>query len=277
VEFDFPYLLKAIGKIFSGYTLIIPNSQRILDLTICAIIALFIITINLFKLWSKPLPLVFYLIAHLEIFAFTYFKYINSTYRHFGHYYFIMLAALWLASYYQESQIFTSLNLLKNKPIILAQKWHYPLFMTILYIQLLGGIYGYPRDLIIPFSASKETANYLKKNGLESEFIVASRDVNMASISGYLNRKLYYPELKNMGGAFLFLKPGRNDVDHNEVLRQVQLLLEQRENLKQILLIFHQKLEITKPKLNIISLENFENSFTYDEKYYLYTVKYNHQ
>jgi hypothetical protein len=265
--FDLPYLFKAIGKIFSGYTLIIPNSKRILDLTVCAIIGIFIIIINLCKLWEKPLPLVFYLFAHLEILIFTYFKYMNSSFRHFGHCYFIMLAAIWLANFYQETKPLISFNWIK-----IGKKWHKKLFITILFVQLLGGIYGYPRDLIIPFSAAKETANYIKNNQLDQEFIVASRDVNMASISGYLNRKLYYPELQDMGGAFLFLKPGRNDVDHSEVLRQVNSIFQTQENLTQIILILHQELTINEPELNITHLKTFDNSFTSDEVYYLYQI-----
>ena len=80
----------------------------------------------------------------------------------------------------------------------------------------------YPRDLLIPFSASKATSSYIQASGWQDEFIVATRDANMAPISGYLNRQLYYPELKSMGSFTLF--GGDREFDNHEYfLRQKRI------------------------------------------------------
>lgn len=270
-NFDLRHFLKAVGKIFSGYTLIIPSSKRLLDLWICGIIGILITIIISLKFIKKPLLLVFYNLAILEIFLFTYFKYIQSSPRHFGHYYFIFLATAWLASYYQENKSYNPQWL--NYPFINWLKKSYPLLFTIiLSIHFLGGIYHYSRDLLIPLSASKATANFIQQSNLQNEFIVASRDSNVAAISGYLNRKLYYPELQDMGGGFLFLKAGRQEVTHDEVLRQVSSLLKSQSDRDRILLILHKKLKSTSADLIITPLKNFEHAYFSDERYYLYWV-----
>lgn len=56
--------------------------------------------------------------------------------------------------------------------------------MIILYVQFIGGIIGFSREALSfhftnPYSASRETANYIRENDLNNEFIVASEDATM--------------------------------------------------------------------------------------------------
>lgn len=144
--------------------------------------------------------------------------------------------------------------------------------MLILYFQLGGGIFGFTRDIIIPFSASKQTANYIQKAQLNNEFIVASRDANMAPLAGYLNRQLYYPELQKMGSYTLF-KDGRQDVQQTEILRQISSLLETQKVNDRILLILNNKLNVNQTDLEIIPIKEFKRAWVDSERYYLYWVK----
>ncbi|MEH1769786.1 hypothetical protein [Nostoc sp.] len=143
--------------------------------------------------------------------------------------------------------------------------------MLILYVQFGGGIYSFSRDLVVPFSASRETAQYIQKAGLNNEFIVASRDATMAPLSGYLNRKFYYPELQKMGSFTLF-KKGRQDVEQSEILSQINFILKNQDEQKKILLILNQKLNVNRHDLKIVPIKDFERSWTSDELYYLYWV-----
>ncbi|MEA5617701.1 hypothetical protein VB711_07605 [Cronbergia sp. UHCC 0137] len=271
IKFDIAHLLKTIGKLFAGYFLIIPESKRWLDLIVCTLISLFIISLILLKLGKKPFATFFYIFGNLELLAFAYFKFSGSGPRHFGHFYLILLAALWLGSYDQESSFLTNkLRFYKNSAKF-VQKWQHITLMAILYIQFFGGIYGFGRDLIIPFSASRETSQYIQKAQINNEFIVASRDANMAALSGYLNQKFYYPELGGMGSFTLF-KKGRKDVDQDEILRQVSSILIQPKSPNRILLILHQKLKSNRNDLKIINIKNFERAWVDTERYYLYWV-----
>ncbi|MTJ07785.1 hypothetical protein [Anabaena sp. UHCC 0204] len=272
VKLDIRHLLRSIGRLFGGYFLIIPTHKRWLDLIVCAVIALFVAIITVFKLSKKPVPLFFYILGTLEILTFAYLRFSGSSPRHFGHFYLVFVAALWLGSYYQESSFLDNKFIIPNKTLEFGKNWHYRIFMAILYMQFLGGIYGFTRDLVIPYSASRETIQYIRQSQLEDEFIVASRDANMAALSGYLNRKFYYPELQNMGSFTLF-KKGRKDVDQSEILKQVSLLLKNQKYENKILLILHQELKATDNDLKIVPIKNFERSWVDSERYYLYRVQ----
>ncbi|MBD2385504.1 hypothetical protein [Cylindrospermum sp. FACHB-282] len=274
LQLDMRHLLKSIGRLFGGYFLIIPTSKRWLDLIICASIALFMVGLTLIKLWKKPFALFFYIIVNSGILAFSYFRFIGST-RHYGHFYLVLLAALWLGSYYQESKILINNKFsLPEKLIKVVNQWHHFTLMIILFIHFCGGIYYFSKDLVVPFSSSRETVDYIQQHKLENEFIVASRDANMAGISGYLNRKLYYPERQGMGSFTLF-KKGRQGVEQDEVLRQISLLLKNQADRKRILMILHNQLKLSRKDLKIMPIKNFERGWVDSERFYLYWVMEN--
>lgn len=271
LQLDIRHLLKSIGRLFGGYFLIIPTSKRWLDLIICALIALFMVGLTLIKLSKKPFALFFYIIVNCGILAFSYLRFIGGA-RHYGHFYLVLLAALWLGSHYQESRFLINNKFsLSEKSIKLVNQWHHLALMVIFYIHFCGGIYYFAKDLVVPFSSSRETVNYIQQYKLENEFIVASRDANMAGISGYLNRKLYYPELQEMGSFTLF-KKGRQSVEQDEVLRQISLLLKNQANRNKILLILHRELKLSREDLKIMPIKNFERGWVDSERFYLYWV-----
>ena len=274
-HFDLHRLFVVIGRLFAGYTLITPTSKRWIDLIFCGFIALFIVVLTLFKLFPKKLPLFFYTVATFEILAFTYFRFLGIGPRHFGHFYLILLSSLWLASYSErEISLLNGFSPRQNL-LSLASRGHHIVLMILLYIHFFGGIACFFGDVIKPFSASRETAHYIQKHQLEEEFIVASRDANMAALSGYLNRKFYYPERQDMGSFTLF-KEGRNEVEQDEILQQVSSILHCQEERERILLILNKKkLSLSRDDLQIFPIQAFENAWTDTETYYLYWAQRN--
>ncbi|MEA5515890.1 hypothetical protein [Nodularia sp. UHCC 0506] len=269
-QFDLRQVFRSLGRLFGSYFLIIPTHKRWLDLIVCGCIVLFILAVTGIKLSKKPFALFFYIIGNSIILAFTYLRFLGQP-RHFGHLYLILIAGLWLGNYYAESRFLINKFSLKSQTIKLGEKWHYIAFMLILYVQVIGGIASFTKDLIIPYSASRETANYILRNQLNDEFIVASRDANMAAISGYLGRKLYYPELQDMGSFTLF-KAGRKDVEQPEILAQISDLFTTQADSKKILLILNKKLNVNRDNLQIVPIQSFEKAWVDDERYYLYWV-----
>ncbi|MDB9373151.1 hypothetical protein [Nodularia sphaerocarpa] len=269
-QLDLRNLFRSLGRLFGSYFLIIPTHKRWLDLIVCACIVLFIVVLTVIKLSKKPLALFFYIIGNSVILAFTYLRFLGAP-RHFGHLYLIMIAGLWLGSYYKESTFLINKLSLKAPTIKMAEKWHHIAFMLILYVQFFGGIGSFAKDLIIPYSASRETANYIQKSQLNNEFIVASRDANMAALSGYLNRKFYYPELQQLGSFTLF-KGGRQSVEQPEILRQITDLFTKQPEKSKILLILNKKLSVNREDLQIVPIKSFEKAWVDDERYYLYWV-----
>jgi len=92
IQLDIRHLLISMGRIFGSYLLIIPAHKKLLDLMVCALIALFIVILTLIKLSKKPVPFFFYIIGNCIIFAFTYLKFIGGS-RHYGDFYLVFIAA----------------------------------------------------------------------------------------------------------------------------------------------------------------------------------------
>ena len=277
LRFDLRRVFRAWGRIFGGYTLILPEHKRWLDLIASGLITLFAVVIFMLRLVKKPLAFCFFTLAYLEILAFSYLRFMGIGPRHFGHFYLVLIAAFWLASYLPESDGLAKRLSVSPKLLKLGHKWHQPVLTTVITIQFLGGLYGLPRDLIIPFSASRAAANYIQVSGWQDEFIVASRDANMAPISGYLNRQLYYPEVQGFGSFTLFGGERESDdhgdaISHEEVLADVQNLLRTQSQTERILLVLHKPLEIGLAPLAIEPIREFTRSWTASERYYLYWV-----
>ncbi|MEM9804000.1 MAG: hypothetical protein AAF959_01880 [Cyanobacteria bacterium P01_D01_bin.56] len=264
---DIRQLLKAIGRIFGGYYIIIPNGARYVDLIVCDAIAL----ISCFwigrRLLNKPYALTFYLLGNGILLAFTYAKFMPSAIRHYGNFYLILIAALWLASHYLPSPALAQKFYPKHwqTPKL---PWFNRIFATILVAHLLGGIFLFATDLSIPYSASRKAAAYMHQANLQNEFIVASRDAQMASLSGYFGHSFYFPERQAIGSYTLFFQGQRREVTQPEVIQQVQQLIKEHPK---ILLILTKKLEIATPGLAIAPIKSFTRAWQ-DEEYYLYWV-----
>jgi hypothetical protein len=91
----------------------------------------------------------------------------------------------------------------------------------------------------------------------------------MSPISGYINRKIYYPEIQKISSFVLFTTQ-RQEVDHGEILSQLSQIIKKQS--KPILLILNSPLKINHPELKISPIKEFKKGFNYDEQYYLYSV-----
>ena len=277
LRFDPQHLASVITRIWNSHILILVPSSRYLDLLIFAIFSLGLLLFVSTLLIKKPFALFVYLFGTLEILALTYVKFFGSL-RHHGNLYILLIVVLWLASYYPNSDLLIKpLKQLPRKlqPLITTWLQFVPKYKTafitiILTAQVIAGMIAFTRDFFVPYSASRETANFIRSQQLEQKFIVGSRDVAVSPIAGYLKGKIYYPESKSLGG-FVRFNSQRKEVNSTEVLEQVSKLLQQQQ--MEILLILNYKLDSSRPDLSISPVAQFTKSFIHDEKYYLYTVR----
>jgi hypothetical protein len=277
LQFDFKHLVLVVTRIWNSYIVVlIPGTSREIDGLIFAILSLCLFTFIVTLLIKKPVALFLYIFGTGEIILFTYVKFLGAA-RHYGHLYILLIASLWIASYYPKSNLLGGLfaNIPSRFKAVattwakFVKKYKNTLFMLILYAQLTGGIVAFSRDLLIPYSASREAARYIQSQHLEQMFIVGSRDANISPLSGYLNRKIYYPERQGMG-SFVLFNSQRKDVDSVAVLEQVSQIIKQKQT--NILLILNYELKTAKTDLNLWLLAKFTKSFIGNEKYYLYQV-----
>jgi len=278
LQFDPRHLATALTRVWSSYLPIItPADSKYLDVVIFAIISLILLLWVATILLPKPIAWFFYSLGTLEILLFTYAKFLGSA-RHYGHLYIILIAALWIASYYPNSNLLTQpLSNLPNSVQQAITKWFsfvakYKniLIMLILFAQVVAGIFAFPRDLFVPYSASRETAKFIQTQQLDKMFIVGSQDARVSPISGYLQRQIYYPESQALG-SFVLFNNQRREVNSAIVLEQVSQLIQQQQT--EILLILNYELDSSRADLSISPLAEFTNSFIHDEKYYLYKVR----
>ncbi len=276
LQFDFSQLTKTITRIWNSYILIIvPSDDKPIDAFIFSALSLGLFAFASTILIRTPIALFFYWVGSLGILLFTYVKFLGSP-RHYGHLYIIFIVSLWLVSYYPQSDLLVNLStkmprkiqrICKNW-IALVDKHKKTFILIILLAQFIAGIVSFSRDVLVPYSASHDTARFIESQQLEASFIVGSEDFAVAPISGYLNRKIYYPETQQMG-SFVLFNNQRKVSDQKETLEQVSQLVKQHQ---EILLILNSQLNSSRDDLKIMPLQQFTNSFLHNEKYYLYKV-----
>ena len=269
----FKRLLVGLGRILGGYTFLIPSQKQLWGLWICGILALGLLIAFSFKLRNKPLILGWYLLCNVQLLVVAYLSFPGRGSRHYGHFYLILIAALWLAHYYPDRFWLKSFRL-EWMSQSSWKNWVQGCWIFVLVIQFGGGVYGFYQDFRIPYSAAKATSEFIIASHWDREFMVGSRDINMAGISGYLDRKLYYPERGELASFSLPLKYPRQDLEPNQVFDRVAHLLQSQVNLHRILLILNRPLDPTLyhllPTIAVQPIQEFKKSSLHSEKFYLY-------
>ena len=145
---------------------------------------------------------------------------------------------------------------------------------------MVVGIHMVINDFRVPYSSGKETALYIKAMGWEDSPIFATRDVEVATVSGYLDRDFYLPELKGFGSYAQWAN--RVILDRTKTLDEVQVYLERFPKVNKLLLLLSKRSSIKNlepgeslyfDKFRVIADSKFENSFHDSERFYLYWVE----
>jgi len=135
-------------------------------------------------------------------------------------------------------------------------------------------------DFRLPYSSGKETAQYIQTKGWQDFPIFATRDVEVATVSGYLDREFYLPELNGFGSYAQWAN--RITLDRNKTLEEVQVYLDKFPNVNKFLLLLSNRSSIKNlepgeslyfDKFRVIADSKFENSFHDSEMFYLYWVE----
>jgi hypothetical protein len=235
------------------------------------LLAFGLLFLSIALLARQPIPLFLYSLGTFSIVFFSYDKFTRQP-RHYGHIFILFIACLWLAAYYQEIR-FSFLDRFFYpilRPLHQRQKH---LLVALLCTQVIANVFAVGMDLIYPFSASQEVANFIRKQGLENALIVGSSDAPTASVAGYLNRRIYYPESDRLGSFILW--QGRERVRPSVMLSKVSQLL--NGNQKEALLVLSYELKANHPDLTIGRLFDSQRSIALNETYHLYTVTKNSQ
>ena len=285
-EFDFQNLLQ-IKKIASGLLIVTKGLIPIADFTqysfwnsnwlisynptlalLTSIVCIAAIAVILFDRW---LIVLFFIVTFVNLILFSTAVGYNG-YRYFGSVYIVFILSLWLSSYYDSVKISTGIGLFLTN---LQTRIKIPVIYFILVAQCIAGISTFILDVNRPFSEAKYAVKYLEQNKLNS-YAVAVDNLNTAtSISGYLERKVFFPILNGWVGYRLWNIPYKTE--HSLFFSK---LIENSEKLgKEVIIILHRKLNPSIPvhftgQMQISEIIEFNKSIIGDENCFLYKVEF---
>lgn len=185
--------------------------------------------------------------------------------RYEGYAYILLVICFWVEKYYSEN------NLPMQLPKVLIKistKYKNIFFTTILLIHFAIGIGVSLVEWRYPFSASKETANFIKKNNMVNLLMAGDWDFSASVISFYLNKKIYYPRNDDFGSYIVWndermAKTNKDDIDF---YKKIMVLKQQKK--EDILLLMSYELDGS--KIPTKKIKEFKKSMVDDEKYFLY-------
>ena len=192
-----------------------------------------------------------------------YFGYI----RHHGHLYLLLISCLWLMQYYPEGKVSFRWEIVKryydwlhrNFPVIFG-------FMLI--VQVMAAAYAVTIHFMVPFSAARETAGFIRQEKLDRFLIAGDQDVSLESIAGYLNQETYFFSRKQ-SSKYLIYDTLRHIPSRDAVMKMADGISEQYHDT--ILLVMNYPLN-TDSATNLKKIASFEQSIQYDEIYFLYML-----
>jgi hypothetical protein len=149
-------------------------------------------------------PLILFLYSGITLILLTVYYYTDLMYlRYCGFLLITLVLSYWLEKYYPD-------KVYKNKVFkmisFIGIKIKTPLLLMVLTVNILGAIIAYSKDYKEKFSASKEAADFIKKNNLDTMTIVGGIDGIIAPIASYLDTKIYYPQMSDYGSFSIWSK-----------------------------------------------------------------------
>ncbi len=256
--------------------MIIPNSRRWLDLIAGGCLSILLIASTLSYINKSKSGFTFFLGGAGFLFLFNYFLYIGSGARHYGYFFLILIGSLWISQ--QEKNKLKSNELNHETPISQNLSKFFPrIFVICLSIHLATGAHYMINDFNKPFSAGKATAEYIVQQGWQDDYLFGSKDNILSTVSGYLNKDIYYPEIKDFGSYAQW--NNRKLIKREEVLNEVKIFFDKYQNASRLLLVLSRDSALTSlapgemiiyKNIQIIADKSFEESWHDSERFFLY-------
>jgi hypothetical protein len=218
-------------------------------------LALLGVTALLFR--RTPWIMLLYISATAGILVFLHMK-VNHGVRHTGHIFLVFMGCLWLSGLRAPPQ---GARIMRGVRAMLITS----LFAV---HAAAGGLAG-AADMVYPFSASKQTAEFIQQHGLAETTMVGSGYAMAAAVAGYLNRPIYYAENKQTG-TFIRWREKRTRVTPADVVRIAEE--QSRTHHGDVLLVLTYPL--ADAARDTRSIASFERSIVREERYWLYLARY---
>ena len=152
-------------------------------------------------------------------------------------------------------------------------------------LNVIGAIVAYSMEMQYNFSPSKEVANYIKENKLDSLPIVGITDFTISPLATYLDKKIYYPQMNDFGSFTIWSKKRKDQMTFKETIESLGAFIDKhnqkvlwiKDSAPQISMdgTNQQDMEkaILRNDLQVDLLKKFSPGIVGDERYFIYLVQ----
>jgi hypothetical protein len=229
----------------------------------------------LFLLWTmillirKPTAFLIYIVGIIGLLTFFYTKYFGSM-RHWGFIFVLFVVSIWIEGYCRDNK-----HLLKflNKISLIFKRRLGIVLTAILVIHFVSAVVASQFDYRYVFSEAEATAKFIKKEKMDDMIIAADEDTEVAPVSGYLGKELYYPRIHRFGSFWTLKQDWFPNATVDDILNDTIKL--QNEKKQDLLIILNYPLDEQIMKEYLLTrVTEFTGSIIKDEQYYLYLMDY---
>jgi hypothetical protein len=225
--------------------------------------------------------LLFYGGAFLLLIYFT-FTFVLDTNRYKGYFYILFILSCWISVDEKPVKFFPD-NLFFHRLAHISNTIDTSLLYGILITNCIAGIMAFSLDIVLPFSQSKNVADFLITHGLSNRFVAASSYNALPPLSGYLRKNIYALDIDTTGSFCKWNTPFKKFLPPTqEVLLQKieKLVLVKRTDWILVLNypIFSdqnfstESLIYETDNLKVKQIKYFERSVVKNENFYLYHI-----
>ena len=160
-----------------------------------------------------------------------------------------------------------------------------PFFTTILSFSVIGAIVAYTMEMQYKFSPSKEVANYIKENKLDSLPVVGITDFTISPLATYLDKKLFYPQMNEFGSFTIWSKKRKDQMSFQEAVASLGAFIDKgnqkvlwiKDSAPQVSMDGNNQQDMEKAilrnDLQVDLLKKFGPGIVSDERYFIYLVQ----
>lgn len=242
-----------------------------LEDVISSLLSLILLSLALVCFSRQPIVLFLYCSGTIEILLFQYFKFPGHL-RHHGHLFILLLSCFWISSY-NLKPLKPALSIYFNKKLLhklSLRRLQNTFLVSLLWLHCIAALIPFKADLIMPFSASEETAKFIKSHQTNNTLIIGVSDHATSPLTAYLDKAIYYPEGDRFG-TFIIWDQRREKNEIDELVKNIHKA--QVNHPTDILLVLSSEVEPLNLSFSSIEVAEFSNSIVSSEKYHLYHLR----
>jgi hypothetical protein len=225
-----------------------------------------ILALTALFLGRKPLAGFFYISGVLGL-LFFFCRFYRGFTRHHGFLFLMFCTGYWIYHNY-ESKMEAPFSA-RIGALLGGRKFN--VFTAVCFVNFCAVFVPVYYDWLYPFSASRQTADYLRQNDFRDCVLLGDVDFCVAPIAGWIDREFYYPAIDDFSKSVKWQHPNRKRIVREQTIEDQayhQRIWQTAEKLsfqkkKDVLLILNYRLDRQPVK-------EFAMSIVPDESYYIY-------